>query len=170
VTGHDEKQILDKAIVSMPFGFLIKPVNPALLFSSIKVSVNLCTKMRHTTEGKLSGLSESMITMLTGSSGNYLLVDNMNHIPLANQGAEEFFKMDSSNLFNNDVITMLQNLISDGKRSKDELIDSLMDHRPVMVTVGNRISECTIEIEPIKNLFGVQSGSFISIILPNTNS
>jgi len=169
VTGHDEKQILNKAMESMPFGFLIKPVNPDLLFSSIRVGINLCSKMRLTTEGMISGLSESMKKKLTESSGFYLLVDDMNHILLANQGAEELFKTDSSNLFNNDLLTTFQNIISDNESPNSDLLDDLTNHRPVKVNIGNRESKCTVNIESVKNLFGVKSGSFISIIFPDNN-
>jgi CheY-like chemotaxis protein len=166
VTGHDEKTVLERAIGSMPFGFLIKPVNPTLLISSIMVSVNMCMKMRQTTEGRLSGLSDSMLSRLTGASGYHILVDDQNYILLANQGAEELFRPCCSDLFYKNIADLIRSIIPDEIRIGEEFNDLIQNQRLFIVTNENEISECTLIIESIKDLFGERSGSFISLIMP----
>ena len=166
VTGHDEKEVFDKAIVSMPFGFLIKPVEPILLISSIKVSLNMCDRMRQTTEGKAAGLSESIIKKLTGAFENYFLIDNKNRILLANQGAEEFFNSNSSDLLFKDLIVLLNEIDVSGKCISDAFIGNKKTNISIKIKKNNKDQEGTIIIEKITNLFGDYSGSFVSLIFP----
>lgn len=167
VTGHDEKKVFEKAMGSMPFGFLIKPVNPSLLYCAIRVSLNLCEKIRQTTEGKKAGLSPSMWVQISDSSHPVLLINSDHALIWMNQAAEECIGESSSGLFLKDIRQALRLLSPDIDISPDFFRST--DESGMMLSVGSGQEErqYIITARPIMNMFGTYSGSFITITVPS---
>lgn len=167
VTGHDEKKVFEKAMGSMPFGFLIKPVNPNLLYSTIRVSINLCDKIRQTTEGKKGGLSPSMWVQISDSSHPVLITNADYAIIWMNQAAEECIGERGSALFLKDIREALRllnpnlDISAAFFRSAEECDMRLCAGEP------QEERQYIITARPIMNMFGTYSGSFITITHPS---
>ncbi|KAF5078764.1 response regulator [Methanospirillum sp. J.3.6.1-F.2.7.3] len=167
VTGHDERKILEKAIGALPFGFLIKPVNPNLLYSAIKVSTHLCEKMRQTTEGKKAGLTPSMDVQISTSSHPILIINSGLKIIWMNQAAEECIGESSSSLFLKDVREGLS-LRGSGLEISPDFFRSIDESRvQVPLCPSSEERQYIITSRPIMNMFGTYSGSFVTITTPS---
>lgn len=162
VTGHDEKSFLNKAITSMPFGFLIKPVNPNILTSTISVSISLAEKIKKTTEGVNAGLSQTMQSRINDGKIPVILTDTQNRVIWTNQAAEEFLELTGSELFYMDLFEFLKGrpVFSDYVNDFKELG---REEWNVIITDSSQNTEFHITGEPVFNLFGDHSGTFISI-------
>ena len=167
VTGHDEKKVFEKAMGSMPFGFLIKPVNPSLLYCAIKVSLNLCEKIRQTTEGKKAGLSPSMGVQISDSSHPVIIINSDHAILWMNQAAEECIEERSSGLFLKDIRQVLRSLCPDLDISPDFFRSADEGGKGFCVGSGHEERQYIITARPIMNMFGIYSGSFITITVPS---
>jgi len=167
VTGHDEKDVLEKAMRSIPFGFLTKPVNPNLLYSSIQVSSHLCTKILQTTEGKNAGLTPSMSVQIAESSHPVLLINASQKIIWMNQAAEECVRESGSSLFLKDIREALGKLNPDIEIPASFFSPSDGSDLPVSLHCYPDKRQCIITARPIMNMFGTYSGSFIAITMPS---
>jgi CheY-like chemotaxis protein len=167
VTGHDEKKIFEKAMSSTPFGFLIKPVNPSLLYCAIKVSMNLCNRIRQTTEGKKAGLSPSMWVQIADSSHPVIIINSDHAILWMNQAAEECIEERSSGLFLKDIRQALRPLCPDLDISPDFFRSHDESGMRLCIGSGQEERQYIITARPIMNMFGTYSGSFITITKPS---
>lgn len=167
VTGHDDRKIFEKAISSLPFGFLIKPVNPNLLYSTIHVSLVLCEKIRLTSEGKKAGISPSMAVQISDSVHPVILIDSDFQIIWANQAAEECIDDNGQSVFLKDVREGLPLLNSSGHIPSSFFRTTVESKMPVSLTVDGQTRQCIITARPIMNMFGQYSGSFITITTPS---
>lgn len=166
VTGHDEHTIFEKAIRSLPFGFLLKPVNPNLLVSSIHVALALCEKMLLTTEGKKAGLTQSMCVQISDSVHPVVLVDSELSIIWANQAAEELFHENGQAIFLRDIREGLSIINPSIQISPSFFRGADDSKKPVAIPFDGQMRQCIITARPIMNVFGIYSGSFISITTP----
>jgi len=162
VTGHDEKEFLNKAITSMPFGFLIKPVNPNILTSTISVSISLAENIKRTNEGVKAGLSQIMQSRINEGRIPVVLTDAQNRTIWTNQAAEEFLELTGSELFYKDFFEFVKDrsVFSDLANNMREVEEGEWSFKIADTTQNN---EFLITGEPISNLFGDHSGTFISI-------
>ncbi len=163
VTGHDERKNFEKALSSMPFGFLVKPVNPNLLYSTIMVGVHLCDRMRETAEGRKAGLSASMQVQIADSSHPILIVNRDHAIIWMNQAAEECLGERSSALFLKDLRQALVSVRPGLDLSPDSFRSSGDGEKRVCID-GEGETKYIITARPIMNMFGTYSGSFITIM------
>ena len=162
VTGHDEKEFLNKAITSMPFGFLIKPVNPNILTSTISVSISLAKRIKTTTEGAKAGLSHIMQSRIDEGITPVVLTDTQNRVIWTNQAAEEFLELTGSEIFYLDFFAFLKErpAFSDFVNTVKKEEKGEWSHK---LTDSSQNKEFLISGEPVFNLFGDHSGTFISI-------
>lgn len=162
VTGHDEKTFLNKAIASMPFGFLIKPVNPNILTSTILVSISLAERMKKTTEGVKAGLLSSMQSRINEGIIPVILIDSQSRVIWTNQAAEELLEITGSELYYMDFLEFLKD-----RPGFSDFVNNYKDLEKgewsVKLPKSSQNKEHLITGEPIFNLFGDHSGTFISI-------
>jgi len=166
VTGLDERKVLEMAMSSLPFGFLVKPVNPNLLYSTIQVAINLCERIRVTTEGKKAGLSPLMSVQVADSSHPVIIINSDNAIIWMNQAAEECVGENGSALFLKDVRQALFLLCPDVNIPPDFFRS--YDARGLRICNNDAHERRSYKItaRPVVNMFGSYSGSFITITSP----
>ena len=156
VTGLDERKVLEMAMSSLPFGFLVKPVNPNLLYSTIQVAINLCERIRVTTEGKKAGLSPLMSVQVADSSHPVIIINSDNAIILEN-GSALFLKDVRQALF---LLCPDVNIPPDFFRSYDARGLRICNNG------AHERRSYKITARPVMNMFGSYSGSFITITSP----
>ncbi|NLV26642.1 MAG: response regulator [Methanomicrobiales archaeon] len=164
VTGHDERKVFEKAISALPFGFLIKPVNPYLLYSTIQVGLSLCEKMLLTTEGQKAGLTPAMSVQISDSMHPVILVGSDLQILWTNQATEELMEENIHSLFLMDIREMLSGLNLPVDISPSFFREPEESRMPVSLNINGMTRKCIITAHPIMNMFGLYSGSFITII------
>ncbi|NLL10667.1 MAG: two-component response regulator [Euryarchaeota archaeon ADurb.Bin294] len=163
VTGHDERKFLEMAMGSMPFGFLVKPVNPNLLYSTIQVAINLCERIRVTTEGKKAGLSPLMSIQVSDSSHPVIILNSDNAILWMNQAAEECVGENGSALFLKDIRQALSLLCPDVNIQPDFFRSYDAQDLKICSDDIHKRRSYKITARPVVNMFGSYSGSFITI-------
>lgn len=163
VTGHDEEQVLIRAKEADPFGFLVKPINPDILNSTIQVSVNLHEKICFTTEGKTGGISADQRRDMTESLKPVILLDEKNQIIWMNTPAEYLLERSAGDL-----------MLQDGKSSivmhdpeTGELVDIFsldpIHERPLQIQGTHHEKQVIPRIFIINDLFGDIGGYYIEL-------
>lgn len=165
VTGHDERSILDRAIQSLPFGFLVKPVSPYLLINTIRISISLCSRMRQTTQGKAAGLSPSIRSSIQEYPGPLLLINGEDRVIWINQATEELFDLRSQEVFMQNISAHLNGRLHSAAFHPAFFADTQESEMPCSFVVNSQRYLCKIHREPITNLFGDYSGSLVAIDL-----
>ncbi len=143
LTAYADEEILQRAKVSEPFGYLIKPIGDRELRSNIEI-----TFYKHNIEQKLKKNEKWLSTILSSIGDAVITTDTEGHILFINPAAEALtgWKKDEAigkaieevfNIVNEDTGEVVENPIA--KVLKDGMIVGLANHTELITKSGSRV-------------------------------
>lgn len=135
LTAFSDKPTLEKAKLTGPFGYLLKPVDERNLLPTIEMALE-----KHQEENKLKNNNLWLSTVVKTLNDAIIATDTDSYIRFFNQEAERLFNLKSEQLF--------KVRIEDFVRFTDSDSESIFKHNLLKIASGNS---------------GILSGSFLSV-------
>ncbi|WP_242040417.1 ATP-binding response regulator [Anabaena subtropica] len=163
VTGHSDKSTVERATLTFPFGYILKPVREQELYVAIKTAIN-----RYEREQFLS-------SVLRGMGDGVLVVDSQLRVKYMNQVAErltgwqlddakEQIVTDVFQLIDEETLHSIQNPIISAiqKETTVYLGDGLgltVGHRILLITKDGTMIPVADSATPLRNNYGDMTGA-----------
>jgi AmiR/NasT family two-component response regulator len=118
VTAHADKQTLDRARESEPFGYIVKPISALTLTSTIEMALH-----KRQMEKELEQHRAWLTTILHGIPDSVLVTDLARKVQFLNTAAEELTGLSRSEALGKDVDAILP--LTAGEQTKGLLINNI---------------------------------------------
>lgn len=164
LTAYADEEILERAKITDPFGYLIKPVGDKELHSSIEMTLN-----KHRTDKKLKENEKWLSTVLSSIGDAVITTDTGGSVLSMNPAAEYLTGWEKDNALGKSIEEVF-NIIDEATEGKcahpfhtvvkDKTVVSMANHILLITRNGNRIPVAN-STAPIKD----EKGNVIGVVL-----
>ncbi len=155
VTAQKDHEVIERAKIAEPFGYLIKPFTDNELYSTIEIAMNSYEANAYNEDGSSKGLTKKAIRQFVTSKDGFLITDIKGRIIFMNPFAEHLLDTHQKEAFMKPLKQVVQLKDWESKESFDDLLLILEKERLMTLeTASGTQRMATVHIYPVSNRKG----------------